>query len=192
MFDSIDDRNGERLLKDLSNGAETAAEELLRMCGPAIFSIIRRRLGTRSPRFDSADVAQAVWASFFGNRDRLQDFATIDDLVRYLSGMALKKVLKAQRREFFTKKRAVRLELRSDAGETAAMDEICSSTPTPSQFAIADEAWKQLLAEVSPSEQRLLFMRLEGKTQEEIAAELGISVRTVGRIMNRLLQRVAP
>lgn len=190
MCDSIDKREGERLLKDLSNGTETAAEELLRMCGPMIFSIIRRRLGPRSPRFDSADIAQAVWASFFGNRDRLKDFAAIDDLVRYLAGMALNKVQKSQRREFFTQKRAIRRELRIDAGEVAARGELRSPTPTPSQFAIADEAWKRLLADASPSEQQLVFMRLEGKTQEEIASEIGMSVRTVARIMKRLMQRI--
>lgn len=53
-----------QLLQDLQGGSEAAADELLRRYGPIVFRIVRRRLGARSPRFDSADVAQAVWASF--------------------------------------------------------------------------------------------------------------------------------
>ena len=64
-----------------------------------------RRLGRRSPRFDSADIAQAVWASFFGEPIDMGKFATPDDLIRYLAGIASNKVRKAQRDNFGLKKR---------------------------------------------------------------------------------------
>lgn len=184
-----EERDGD-FLNEVVRGSESAAEELLRTYGPLVFRIIRRRLVVRSPRFDSADVVQAVWASFFGHREKLKRFATSEEMVRYLAAMALNKVRKINRDNYFTQKRAASRELPPTADRRERVDEPHADGPTPSQLAIADETWERLLADLSLPQQRILHLRLEGRTQEEIAKLLGISVRTVSRLMSRIMQRV--
>lgn len=171
-------------------GTDADVEKFLREYGPLVFRIIRRRLLARSPRFDSADIAQAVWASFFGHRDKLGKFATSDDMVRYLAAMALNKVRKVNRDNYFTQKRAVSREMPQPDDKCDRVDIPHMIGPTPSQVAIADETWERMLADLSLRHQQILHMKLEGRTQEEIAQSLGVSVRTVARLMSRIVQRV--
>jgi RNA polymerase sigma factor (sigma-70 family) len=176
-----------KVLEEYSANSEQAFEQLLKICGPVVFRIVRRRLGRRSPRFDSADIAQAVWASFFGERIDVRKFETPEDLVKYLAAIASNKVRKAQRDNFGIQKRSADREADVDAMDANLTSQNVSS---PSQRAIGDETWERLLAETPPSQQRILYLRLDGKTQEEIAEILGISSRTVRRLLARLKERI--
>jgi len=179
------DENFDRLMRELADGSESAAEEFLQAFGPLVFRIVRRRLGVRSPRFDSADIAQAVWASFFGREKNVARFASPNDLVRYLAVMATNRVRKSKR-DLALQKRAVSREVSLEN----ALAELPADSLTASQLAIADETWERLLAATPHSQQQILFLRLEGKSQEEIATVLGVSTRTVGRLIERLRRRV--
>ena len=190
MGEPLDRDPGPKLLQDLQGGSEAAADEFLRRFGPVVFRIVRRRLGARSPRFDSADVAQAVWASFFSNREKLKEFADADAMLRYLAGMAVNKVRKVNHDHFLVQKRAAAREQSIETREHGRVDEPYARDPSPSQRAIADETWERLLAETPQSQQHILYLRLEGKSQEEIAALLGLSVRTISRIMTRMRERI--
>lgn len=175
---------------ELARGTDSAVENFLREYGPLVFRIIRRRLIARSPRFDSADIAQAVWASFFGHQERLRQCATSDEMVRYLAVMTLNKVRKVQRDNFYAQKRAASRELSAAADQCDRIDDAHANGPTPSQIVTADETWERLLADLSVRQQQILYMKREGRTREEIAQSLGISLRTVARLMARIMQRV--
>lgn len=179
----------EDLVRKVDLETDSAVEEFLREYGPLVFRIIRRRMA-RSARFDSADIAQAVWASFFGHREKLRQFETSEEMVQYLTGMALNKVRKVNRDNFLTQKRAVSRELPPRTDEQTRIDEPHAGGPTPSQLAIADETWERLFADLPIRQQHILHMRLEGYAQEEIAQSLGISVRTVARLLARITERV--
>src|SRR5262245_27253345 len=83
------------LMTRARDGSQQAARELFERYGQRLLDAIRRRL--RHPlrtRFDSADFAQDVWASFFtGALER--HFDNADELLAYLARMAKNKVCDA-------------------------------------------------------------------------------------------------
>ena len=112
-------------------------------------------------------------------------------MLRYLAGMAVNKVRKVKRDHFLVQKRAAAREQVIETREHGRVDEPHAREPSPSQRAIADETWQRLLAETPHSQQHILYLRLEGKSQEEIASLLGLSVRTISRIITRMRERIS-
>jgi DNA-directed RNA polymerase specialized sigma24 family protein len=72
---------------------------------------------------------------------------------------------------------------------TAVINEtLASQDPTPSQVAVAREQWTQMLAGQPSQCRQVCQMRLSGETHITIAERLGISQKTVQRMLNRMLQ----
>ncbi|HEX3655400.1 MAG TPA: sigma-70 family RNA polymerase sigma factor [Pirellulales bacterium] len=169
------------LLLQASDGSERAVEILLQQYGSHVLTAVRRRLdrGMRR-RFDSTDFVQAVWASFFGDLKELKKFESPRDLIAHLAIVARNKVITAVRRETLTKKR--------ETGREERVDELPYDikTPTPSQVAIAHEQWEALISKLPLQHQRILFLRISGHTHGQIAEELGISSRTVRRLLKMI------
>ncbi|MFN8707154.1 MAG: sigma-70 family RNA polymerase sigma factor, partial [Planctomyces sp.] len=64
------------------------------------------------------------------------------------------------------------------------------SEPTPSQNFVARESWDRILADESEADRRVISLRLQGYTQQEIAEHLEISERTVRRTLHRLMKKI--
>jgi FixJ family two-component response regulator len=63
-----------------------------------------------------------------------------------------------------------------------------SREPTPSQFAIARERWLQLLQAQPERHRQVVRLRLMGRTHRSIAGQLGVSEKTVQRVLERLTE----
>lgn len=160
-----------------------AVERLWKACGPAVLKAIQRRVGRQTSRFDAGDVAQAVWLAFYRNLGKLPPVASQEDLVKYLEATAANKVRMEYRRHVTSRRRSVDREV---ALESDSTPDVAETTATASQFAMGREVWERLLNEAPSEHRRVALPAIDGRSQAEIAEELGVYVRTVQRILGRL------
>jgi RNA polymerase sigma factor (sigma-70 family) len=177
------------LLERARSGSDEAAWDLVEAYGPYVLRTIRRTLSRElRGKFDSEDFAQAVWASFFSSPEQLNGVTEPQQLVGLLATMARNKVIDEMRRRFQTQKYAVRRE-QPLADLPDAPRKLASREPTPSQFAMARERWVQLIHEQPEQHRQVVRLKLMGRTHRAIAEQLGISERTVKRVLDRLTER---
>ena len=80
-------------------------------------------------------------------------------------------------------------ELFLDDVETGRTPHLASPSATPSRFVSAKEEW-ELLFDGKPSQVRYVAeLKGQGETHENIANKLGISVKTVQRVLKRLAEK---
>jgi RNA polymerase sigma factor (sigma-70 family) len=191
--DGHDFRN---LLDGLRAGSESSVRELVDRYGMYIVKAVRRRLRrVLRTRFDSQDFVQAVWASFFAHRSQIADFDTPDEMIAFLATVASNKVRDEYRRNLTSQKRDLNREhsLAShtpSAGPAPSHDPV-DPAPSPSELAIAAEQLSQMTSGQPSHYQRMVQLRADGATLEEIAQELGVSERNVRRVLQRLSKRLS-
>ena len=111
-----------------------------------------------------------------GNPARFHD---PEDLVKFLVGTVRNKLLHEERRRLGTEKSNIE---RERTASPADFDEYCASpgqAPSPVDTAIANEQRKCLERGLSPEESRMVRLRIEGLTQEEIGKVVGKPKSTV-------------
>src|SRR5689334_20521971 len=100
---STEQQKFDELLARLRLGEEGAFWELLDRYGSYIRRVVRQSLNPRlRGKFDSVDFMQAVWASFFRQREEIDAFATPDNLIGFLVAVARNKVAMEHRKFFAT------------------------------------------------------------------------------------------
>lgn len=181
-----------RLIEEVRQGSEDAIREFVETFGPDLLIAVRGRMKFSLRRhFESADFMQDIWASVFARPEFFNREITRDELIRYLSMIARRKVSRGARninRAVRSPKRAgaklERLEMGKgyDERTPAPRDR---RQPTPSQIAVANETWERLIKDASPNQQKVLALRLEGHGVVEVSKQLGVSKRTVERLLNR-------
>jgi RNA polymerase sigma factor (sigma-70 family) len=180
--------NIQELLARIKNGDEAAARELLARYESKVRLVVRRQLPKllRS-RFDSLDFLQSVWGSFFFKiRTAPHDLDEEQNLVTFLAWAARNKVIDEYRRAA-TQRQDIKREEPLD--RVAGKDDCLASGDTPSQLAEANETYDRL-RELLPEEQRVILeMKAEGHSSREIGDLLGMSERTVQRVLESLKAR---
>ena len=131
--------------------------------------------------YDSQDFSQAVWGTFYARVDELTQFDSPEPLIRYLTRVAHNKVIDQYRRRSTRDLKGHRLD--------SAHDVPAPSTPTPSENAMANESWDNLVDGQPKPLTDIANLRREGRTAAEIAAELGLSISKVRRSMAKLRDR---
>jgi DNA-directed RNA polymerase specialized sigma24 family protein len=148
--------------------------------------VLRRKLRNQiRVRIDSQDLAQAVWKSFFLGIGDLGEIQSPEQLIAALLHLAHCKVLNAYRDQLYTGRRGAVQEVPFVPCD-ADGERIAGREATPSQFAIAREQWQQMLQNRSPEQQEVLRRRMSGESFQDIAYSLGISERTVRRVVGDL------
>jgi RNA polymerase sigma factor (sigma-70 family) len=180
--------NIQELLARIKNGDEGAARELLARYETKVRLVVRRQLPRllRS-RFDSLDFLQSVWGSFFFKiRTGPNDLDEEQNLVTFLAWAARNKVIDEYRRAA-TQRQDIKREEPLD--RVTNKDDCLASGDTPSQLAEANETYDRL-RELLPEEQRVILeMKAEGHSSREIGDLLGVSERTVQRVLESLKAR---
>jgi len=176
------------LLARIRNGDEGAARELLRRYEPKVRLVVRRQLPRllRS-RFDSLDFLQSVWGSFFHQiRTGPSDLKEEQSLIAFLAWAARNKVIDQYRRAA-TLKQDVRREER--IGAPGQVESRRAPADTPSQLAQAHETYNRL-RELLPEDRRVILdLKASGHSCKEIGDRLGVSERTVERVLENLRAR---
>jgi RNA polymerase sigma factor (sigma-70 family) len=183
--------NGEipAFLERIRAGDEQAARELLTRYEAEVRLVVRRQLPRllRS-RFDSLDFLQSVWGSFFRRvRTGPSDFEDSRHLVAFLARAAKNKVIDEYRRVASRKQDISREE--PLWGDGSRPKDLPARIDSPSEVAEAREVFGRL-RELMPEERRtILELKAEGLSSRDIGERLGISERTVQRVLEDLRRR---
>jgi RNA polymerase sigma factor (sigma-70 family) len=177
----------DRLIEGLRTGDATAMTDFMRDYRPALERIaagaippgMRRRVGPET-------VAQSVCRTFLRRMEADPfDVSDADSLWRLLCAIALNKA-RAKIRFHMRERRGVPRDVPIDAA--AGVED--PRSPSPEEAAAFQEMLEQALGELDPEERAILELRLGGSTQEEVAAALGCSERTVRRLLAGLEARL--
>jgi RNA polymerase sigma factor (sigma-70 family) len=176
-------------LGEVKAGNRAAAQKIWERYVGRLVKLARSRLGA-TPRgaADEEDVAQAAFHSFFagiesGRFPRLDDR---DDLWRVLVVLTERKAIDQLRRE----RRQPHALAGGGSSVAGAAKQVADPELTP-EFAVqvAEEYARLLHCLDEEPYRKLAALKMEGFTNEEIAARLGCGLRTVERRLAMIRQR---
>lgn len=174
-------------ISQLKSGGDEAQEAIWRRFHRQLQRLARGML-PQSVRVeaDEEDVVNVAFHSFFRRLER-DGFAKVEDrsdLWRLLSAITRRKAVNQIRR--------FRAAKRSSEHVAGAEPEVLESQhdgqPTPETVAIQEEAVRVLLQLLDEDLQRIALLKLNGRTNDEIAAQIRRSIPTVERRL-RLIRR---
>jgi RNA polymerase sigma-70 factor (ECF subfamily) len=177
-------------LQRIQSGDDSAARELLQRYEPEVRLVVRRQLPRllRS-RFDSLDFLQSVWGSFFRRmRDTPTEFEDSRHLVAFLARAAKNKVIDEYRRAASLKQDMHREEPLWADGRRPR--EVADPIDSPSELAQAREVFGRLRESLPEERRMILELKAEGLSSRDIGEQLGISERTVQRVLEDLRRRM--
>jgi RNA polymerase sigma-70 factor (ECF subfamily) len=185
--DMEEDQSGD-LLARWREGDQRAASELFRRYADRLIALARSRLPAEmARRIDAEDVVQSVYRSFFANAsDGHYALERGGDLWKLLVTITLHK-LYHQVEKNSAGKRAI-LRERSTGDDNGFAAQVLAREPSPVEaLALADEL-ELLMRRLGPLERRMLELRLQGYTLEEIADQTQRSLRSVCRVLDEVKQ----
>jgi RNA polymerase sigma-70 factor (ECF subfamily) len=183
----VDNNPFHDLIERIRKGDESAAAELVRTYEPAIRRAARiRMLDPRLRRvFDSMDISQSVFASFFARAALGQyELNKPQQLVRLLVDMSRKKLADHVRAE-----RADRRDYRRVRQQGSS--EILTARDNPAKEAASKELLQEFRNRLSRRDRELADQRALGRNWHEIAADQGESSEALRKRFSRSLDRIA-
>lgn len=175
------------LMYQIAEGSEEAARLVIERYGDHIRRVVRRNLRKQlRPLFDSDDFVQEVWGSFFASVAKGQSPDQADKLLPFLKALAHNMVVDANRKYLESHKYDLHREESLETLAASEEGEPAARQATPYEAAVANEEWERLLRSVPPLYQRLLFLLVQGAKHHEVAEHLGVTERTVRRMIDRL------
>ena len=190
----MDDIDFAGLIAQVKEGDEAAIGRLIERFGPEVRMMVRRRLPARlRNQFDTVDFTQDVWSSVIaGCRDRAEPFEDPKHLLGFLAGVVHNKVAQEFRRRTRTRKYDIGREepLYIRRGGRDVVREVPADDPTPSEAVQADDRLEQLVAGRSPVEVRIVELRRQGLTIDEVAARLDLHEKAVRRVIDSIRARM--
>lgn len=180
------------LIDGLRRGDEAVAAAFFAEYGQVLLRIARKRLGGElQRRVDEEDIVQSVFRSFFR---RVQEGSIVlsdgQKMWNLLCAITLTKV-RRQSQYHSRQRRSIRRE--SAAGPPApdcGPDEPIDPAVPPEVLAAFEDEFQSLLEDLDPLERRVVDLRLQDLTNDEIALEIGVSERTVRRTLKRIERRL--
>ena len=175
------------LIERVKSGDEQAASQLVKEFEPVVRRELRFCLRDSRARFelDSMDISQSVLGNFFVRvATRQYDLKEQGDLVKLLVTMTRNKVaenLRAQHRQ----RRDSRRTVQGVEGMALA-----SADPTPSRVLAGKEILQLVHQSLSGEERRLIDLRCQGLSWEEIADSLGGSADARRKQMARAIDEI--
>ena len=172
----------------VKDGDERAAAWIWNRCFSQLVDVARKRLA-HVPRSveDEEDVAICALTSFFdaAASGRFPDLSDEKSLWRVLSRLTQQKAVDAIRRHWKQRTHAGGNHgATSNGGNGQIRDSLADAADhvTPEIAAVLEEEIRLLLESLGESElQQLALSKLQGFTNEEIAEQLGCSLRTIER-----------
>ena len=165
----------------LSAGNDEVAQNLCERYFQRMVELARNKLRASTSRAaDEEDVALSAFHSFCvaASEHRFPRLANRDDLWQVLVMLTARKALD-QRKYDLRKKRA---DSATKPLDDAAVETIIGADPDPAFAVLVADEFRSLLEKLDEAELKHIAIRqLEGFTNDEIAAELNCTVRTVGR-----------
>lgn len=183
----LDSQEFPALMERVRASSGDAARELVDRYGDHILRIVRHKLHKKlRSKFDSDDFVQAVWTSFFALPVEEMRFEHPEALAAFLMQLARNKVIDAVRQRLQTGRYDVNRERPLDGSQAPEVGNLPGREPTASQVAMAREEWQRYL-ETQPAQHQQVLMSLHrGRSTQEIARELNVSLRTIYRVLRQM------
>jgi RNA polymerase sigma-70 factor (ECF subfamily) len=165
-------------------GDQQAAEQLFHRYAGRLVALVRSKLSSKlAQRIDPEDVVQSVYRSFFADtRDGHYDFQRGGDLWNLLVAISLHKLSNQVRRQHRAKRAAEGDEhFGSEDSLFGLHAQALAREPSPVDVVMLADELEQFLHRLNPARRRVLELRLQGYTLEEIAIECACCRRTVIR-----------
>ena len=182
------------LVELAADGSDEAVWALLDRYSKNILRVVRRHLPAEiRSKVDSTDIVQSVWKSLLRNEARFDSDCSPEQLIAYLAGMPRLKVYETHR-HFTTMKGDVHREqsINSHAEDPARTVEVNDNrTPRPDVIASARDNWTRAIDITGERGRTIVDMRLRGLTLSEISTEMNVSLSTVRRVLDTLLQSLS-
>jgi RNA polymerase sigma-70 factor (ECF subfamily) len=169
-------------------GNEDAARQLFDKYMERLVALARRRISQRmASRVDPEDIVQSVFRTFFGRLRAGQfEIEDQDDLCKLLMRITVHKTLRQVAFHRAAKRNPALEKGQQDVADDRIL-EVLDSEPTPEATVAFVDQLEHFLARLRPEERQVLEMRLQGHSNEEIAAKLKIKHdRTIRRIVERI------
>jgi RNA polymerase sigma factor (sigma-70 family) len=176
----------DRLLARLNQGDAEAAAQLFQSFEPYLRIVIRRKIShALRAKFDSTDIVQSVWADVVsGLHQSRWTFQSIDQLRAFLLKMTRNRLIDRVRQN----RRALEHELPMPAHDIEMLAAI--GPDRASDNLDADELWRQMLDACPPAHCRVLYLKRQGASLDEIAALTGLHKGSVRRILYQIGRHV--
>ena len=176
-----------RWLTALKGGDEAAAQPLWERYHRRLIGLAREKLrSARRREADEDDVVQSAFHSFFQgvSAGRFPQLNDRDNLWRLLVVITARKAINQLAREHAKRRGSGTLVGDSwiPSGEEAAIEQIVGDEPTPEFAAEVAEEYGRLLDSLDDESLRSVAVwKMEGFTNDEIAAKLDCSLRSIAR-----------
>lgn len=189
-----------RWIQELKCGDEDAAKNLWEKYFKRITGLARKRLSSQPQRvMDEEDVAQSVFRSFClgAPQGEFPELIDRDDLWPLLARITNRKAVNQIR--WANREKRGGGKIRGDsvlapAGESeqGGFDDIAHDDPTPDFVVSMAEECRLILNSLPDDTYRfVVWSRLEGRTNEEIANLLGVTMRSIERKMQLIRASLA-
>jgi DNA-directed RNA polymerase specialized sigma24 family protein len=186
------ERSVTRWLRQLQAGNEDAASQLWRRYFRRLTLLARRRLEPKDCRVsDEEDIAVSVFRCLCdgARRGQFDEMANRDELWQLLVTMTNHKAVDVARHQKQKKRGSgrVRGESALNHAGAAGLDQMVSDEPSPEFLAMVAEEHHRLMSLLDDDCLRqTVLWKLEGYKNEEIAARLGVTCRSVERKLQRV------
>ncbi len=186
------DQQWQRMIDGLRGGDPEIIEQFVAKYGHSLEKVADNNIATQmGRRFGGDDVMQSVCRTFL-RRVEVGQFELDDSesLWRLLCAITLTKV-REKARYHMRKKRSLGQEARASGDDErgGAMFDMQAPDPTPSiQIEFAD-TFEHLIAQLDDEERVVVDMKLQQKSNAEIADKLGSSERTVRRLLGKMMSK---
>lgn len=188
-----DERDWNRLISGLRDGDSVACGDFWNQYGQMLEAVASRQLSARiQQRVGPEDVVQSACRTFFRRMSDGQfELPDADALWRLMCAITMTKARKVARDQSRQKRGVNReqpLRAPNPAGESVQFD-LAGDGSTPLQAAVVADQLQHLLSVLSTEECRVLDLKLQQFTNDEIATEIGCSERTVRRLTRKIQER---
>jgi DNA-directed RNA polymerase specialized sigma24 family protein len=178
-------------LERLKKGDRAAAQRLWAVYFHRLVSLARSRLrAVHCGGGDEEDVALSAFKSLLirAERGQFPQLEDRDDLWQLLYVLTVRKAASLSKRERAKRRGSGAIRYLSDL-EEADLEQAAGRGPTPElAFQMADECRRLLdaLGDENETLRRVALWKLEGSTNKEVAAKLGVVEQTVERKLRRI------
>ena len=188
---TISDSSVTRWLQRLEDGDSVAAERLWQLFFERLVQLAHGRLQVRHRKaIDAEDIALSAFHSFCVGveKKKFPALSNRDSLWRLLVSITIHKLLHAVRDQNRIKRGGLLRELQgldSSSSGWDVLNQVVSHEPSPELAVEVAEQYEILIRSLGNEElMQLATWKMEGFTNEEIAAKIGKSQRTVERKLN--------
>ncbi len=183
----MSDFTDHNLARAFREGDPEAARKLFERYVDRLVALARRRLSqSMAARVDPEDIVQSVFRTFFV---RLQDgqfqFDQQDDLCKLLVRITVHKTLRQVAFQTAAK-RNPQAEAGQEDTDREELFAVLDREPSPEEAVLFLDQLEHFLQRLNPEERRILEMKVNGYSNEDICKELKIYDRKIRRVLERI------